>query len=90
MIPLLLIAVAARWVWARAVNWRSVSRDDTEMDQLVRDSFARALDDTQPIDVVDRDWDRRDREIHGMTVPEMQETNAEFDALIAENFPNQT
>jgi len=38
----------------------------------------------------DGPWDRSSREIHHMTVPEMQETNAEFDALIEANFPNQT
>lgn len=34
--------------------------------------------------------DRDSREVHGMTVPELMKTRAQFDELIGREWPNQT
>lgn len=41
-----------------------------------------------PLDVVDGPRGRA--EVHGMTVPEFMDVNAEFISLVEENWPNQT
>jgi hypothetical protein len=88
MLPLLLLGMAARWAWGRARARQVRRRSDAAADRLVCETYERSLDDTQPIDIVD--LDRSSREIHHMTVPELQAVNAEFLALMKTNFPNQT
>jgi len=90
MIPILLLCMAARWVWTRAGARRARRRADRAAERLVCETYERSLDDTQPIDIVDRDWDRSSREIHHLTVPEFTDVNERFIALIEAEFPNQT
>ena len=80
-----LVVIALFWL----DEWRKDrARDREDLDRVLRELFQP--DDALPIDVVDGPWDRSSREIHHMTVPEFQAVNAEFLALIEENFPNQT
>lgn len=87
---LVLLAVGfGGWMQGRLQDRRALV-DDPEAEALVRESFAARLDDTQPIDVVDGPWNRTEREIHHMSVPEFTDVNARFVELIAANWPNQT
>lgn len=91
MCAVLLLVGGGEWVWKRLRDHRArVAAEQDEMEQLLRDTFAARLDDTQPIDVVDGPWDRSDREIHGMTAFDVAQTRARFNDLIGREWPNQT
>ena len=85
---LLVLAAVAAVAWRGRRSRIAAERD--EMEQLLRDTFAARLDDTQPIDVVDGPFSRSDREIHGMTAFEVAQTRARFNELIGHEWPNQT
>lgn len=86
----LLLIFGGEWVWKRLRDRRELAAERDETEQLVRDTFAALLNDTPPVDVVDGPWDRSDREVHGMTAPELAETRAKFYELIGREWPNQT
>lgn len=93
MCALLLVGMAAKWVWTRLQTRLAArrARIDAERDALdcrLRELFG--ADDTVPADVVDKPWVRSDREIHHMTASEFTAVNSEFAALIAANWPDPT
>jgi hypothetical protein len=74
-------------------SWRDARRaarkaEHERIERRLRELFAAPA--TQPLDIVDGPGDRSDREIHGMTAPELAETNAKFEDLIGREWPNQT
>jgi len=84
-----LLLGGARREWKRLQDRRArivAERDETE--QLLRDTFAASGADLA--DLIDGRWDRSDREIHGMTAPELSETREHFDDLIGREWPDQT
>lgn len=85
LLAVTLVVLALFWLEARRTARR---REREDLDRYLRELFA--ADDTMPIDVVDGPWDRSSREIHHMTVPELEAVNAEFTTLIEANWPNQT
>jgi hypothetical protein len=82
-----LVAVVFGLLWLDLWRQRRAAHRE-RIERVLRDLFQP--DEAVPTDVVDGPWDRSSREIHHMTVPELQAVNDEFLALIEENFPNQT
>lgn len=76
------LARFSAWLHAHRVA-REARHDRTE--QVLRDMFEAT---GAPIESVDRDWDSR--EVHGMTVPELMETRAQFNELIGREWPDKT
>lgn len=85
----LLLVGGGEWVWKRLRDRRELAAERDEMEQLLRDTFQALLEDTPPVDVVDGPWDRSDREVHGMTAPDLVKTRAQFSELIVREWPNQ-
>lgn len=85
-----LLLVGGAGAWQRFTDWRARPLvDDPEAEALVEETYAVRLDDTQPIDVVDGPWSRSDREVHGMTAPDVAETRAQFSELIVREWTDQ-
>lgn len=76
------------WLDARAVRRKAEERENDRINEHLREMFAAPA--TPPSDVVDGPQDRSNFEVHGMTVPELIETRAEFDEITGPEWPKQT
>jgi hypothetical protein len=77
----LLLAAAVRWLWMRLRARRArIAAERDEMERLLRRTgvaFQELLGDEPPA------WDRSEREVHGMTAPELVDVNERFESIVA-------